>query len=201
MDRPDEFSHDEFLKRYGPLGPEMFATRGEGSSVIRRAFKGGYQIQNIDGVFAQFNAKTMDEIYLQPGLGILNISKALSYVRGMGKKARSQRFGIDDAMREHISTTEYDPALVASMSEKRRDEPVLLLQRGPGIDMIDGHHRLQRRFRDGLHFFDAITIAESSIDLIRVDTYRKDGDIWRKFDAATQIQKTGTPTVKIRRAA
>lgn len=200
MDFPEQITNADFLKRFGPLGPELFATRGDGSAIIRRQIKGGRLIQNINGVYAQFGAKTMDEVYLLPSLGILNISKALRMIGAMKKRPKPQRFGIDATARANVNTTEFDPRVVEKMTIKRRDEPILFLARGQGVDMIDGHHRLQRRIRDGLDFYDVISIGEEWIPEILVTTYERDGDAWARFNAADEIMNKA-PKMLSRKAA
>jgi hypothetical protein len=201
MEFPDQITHADFLERFGPLGPELFDTRGDGSAIIRRAIRGGRLIQNINGMYAQFGAKPMDEIYLLPSVGILNISKAHRMIGAMKKRPKPQRFGIDPAALANVNTTECDPRVVEKMTTKRRDEPILFMARGQGVDLIDGHHRLQRRIRDGLDFYDVISIGEEWLPEILVTTYEREGDTWTRFNAAAGIMSPKAPQIVFRRAA
>ncbi|CAN7329526.1 ParB/Srx family N-terminal domain-containing protein [Neorhizobium tomejilense] len=91
------------------------------------------------------------EVFQFEGL-VYNVTGLTELAKKGGFKYGPHNAPINDNMRYGISGyVEPDPAIIDGMTIQRRDEPILVVELQNGmVRIVDGHHRLHRRMKDGL---------------------------------------------------
>jgi len=129
----------------------------------------GYAYISESGRIAVRGAAIGDHLFQSSKFGTLNISTVIRELKRM--RAKPLRAKLDSALRDHIQLVEIDESRVTQMARKRRDEPVISIMASDGVNIIDGHHRLARRFDDGLGFFNMHMVPGQLALHVQVQTY------------------------------
>lgn len=129
----------------------------------------GYAYMSESGRIAVRGAAIGDHLFQSSKFGALNISAVIRELKRM--KAKPLRAMLDSALRDHIRLVEIDESRVSQMTRKRRDEPVISVMASDGVNIIDGHHRLARRFADGFGFFNMYIVPGQLALHVQVQTY------------------------------
>jgi len=127
-----------------------------------------------DGRVYMVGALPLDEMFGGETLGILNIRKAHDIVAST--KLKPQSLPLDAGLRQNIAKIEYDHGIVKKMTIQRRDQPIYMLVSYDGVNVIDGTHRLKRRFRDGLNDVSAYVFRPETLAHLRVTVFRETPD-------------------------
>jgi hypothetical protein len=131
----------------------------------------GYSFDTPTERFAIRGATALDELFWSEKYGRLNVSKALKNIRLAGAEPILTK--ITEGLQKHVAHVEVDINVVQTMSEARRDEPVIMLVASDGVNMIDGHHRLARRIMDGVDFVHAYILMPETLEYMQVRFYRE----------------------------
>lgn len=129
----------------------------------------GYAFMSESGRTAVRGAALGDLLFQSSKFGTLNISAVIRELRRM--KAKPLRAKLDSALKDHIQLIEIDESRVRQMTRRRRDEPVISIMASDGVNIIDGHHRLARRFADGLGFFNMYMVPGQLALHVQVHTF------------------------------
>ncbi|RWB72938.1 MAG: hypothetical protein EOQ50_18395 [Mesorhizobium sp.] len=129
----------------------------------------GYAYMSESGRIAVRGSAVGDHLFQSSKFGTLNISAVSRELKRM--KAKPLRAKLDAALKDHIRLVEIDESQVTQMTRKRRDEPVISIMASDGVNIIDGHHRLARRFADGLGFFNMYMVPGQLALHAQVQTY------------------------------
>lgn len=142
----------------------------------------GYSFMSPNGRVRVDNAHPLDELFGGDVLGMLNVSEALRNIAGQ----TPYTIPLDDGLKRNVSKNEYDHGIVKRMTPERRDEPILLLVCGDGLNVIDGTHRLKRRIRDGLKDVKAYILRSETMAYMRVRMFRQGADgAWTQIAGMT----------------
>ena len=113
----------------------------------------------------------MDELFWSEKFGRLNVSKAQKNIRLA--EASPMLTKITDGLKKHIAHVEVDIDIALSMSETRRDEPIIMVVASDGVNLIDGHHRLARRIIDDLEYVYTYLLMPETIEYMQVRFFRE----------------------------
>lgn len=133
-----------------------------------------YSFLSSQGRIHMVGALPLDELFGGEALGILNIRKAHEIIARTRQAPR--RLAMDAGLKQNIAKIEYDHKHVKRMTAERRDEPIYMLVSYDGVNVIDGSHRLKRRFRDGLKEVSAYIFRPETLAHLRVTTFRENPD-------------------------
>lgn len=116
-------------------------------------------------------ALPMDEQFGSELFGLLNIRKAHEIVAQTD--LQPQVLPLNDGLKKNIAKIEYDHQVIKKMTPERRDQPVYMLLWCDGVNVIDGAHRLKRRFRDKLPDVRAYIFRPETLGYLRVTMFRE----------------------------
>lgn len=139
--------------------------------VIREHADGnGYDAIGPAGHFVFRGGMPLDHMVKDPDFGALNISRLLGclQIAKAAGFAEPHRCKLDAAVMRHIASGEPDPEHVQAMSEVRRDEPVLAINTPKGHKIVDGRHRITRRFLDGLTDYEVYVFTPEVLPWVRL---------------------------------
>lgn len=131
----------------------------------------GYYVDTPTGRASFRNAMPLDELFFNETYGTLNISAALRQIDKA--KPPALRMPLDDALKQHIRRVEIDPSVVTGMTVQRRNQPIMVVMASDGANIIDGHHRIARRIKDGLSHVRAYIARPDMLKHIQVRLYRQ----------------------------
>lgn len=114
-----------------------------------------------------------DEVFTAANYGAFNVSRFRLLLHGKPHRFSLVQIPLTPDFLKYIRTfIAIDDEHVRSMSIERRDDPILMVQLEPHIlpreFVIDGHHRVVRRFNDGLSFVEAWLMPGRMLEQIRV---------------------------------
>ncbi len=132
----------------------------------------GYYVDTPTGRASFRNAMPMDELFFNEAFGALNISVAHREIAKA--KHRAAKLPLNDAIAQHVRSVEIDPAVVASMTIQRRNQPILAVVASDGVNIVDGHHRIARRIKDNLPHIRAYIMRAEMLKHMQVRFYRQD---------------------------
>lgn len=133
----------------------------------------GYTFKSDNGLMAIRNASPLDEVYQHEDFGLLNISLAKRQIE-KSKGLQPSLVTIEESTKEHISLVDVDHNLIDALSIQRRDEPLISVATSTGFYLLDGHHRLQRRIKDGLTNYETYILRAEALHYLGVQLYRMD---------------------------
>lgn len=146
----------------------------------------GYAIDTPNGRHRFRNVRVGDRTFVSEVFGHLNIGLALEIVSML--RLPPTKVPITDGLKRNISKIDIDPKLVRSMSESRRDEPILMLPGPDGMHVIDGSHRLTRRIRDRCKVVMAHIAPPEAIGQLRITEWRQSDGEWVQISRPTDVE-------------
>lgn len=124
-----------------------------------------------------------DEAFYSDKVGSVNISALRRLAEREGSGADIVKLPINTELLAAIEGIEINPKIVRKMSPSRAREPILLVQMPDGLRVIDGHHRIHRRAKDGATEIAAYVFVPEILDAFAVKWFTKGprGE-WVPFD-------------------
>jgi hypothetical protein len=185
---PERVSHADFLAECGPLqDTRTLIAPGEPPMMVYD-FRGGHGIRGGKEEILTVGAKADDECFTHPDLGMMNITKMLKMLEPELAAHAGERFLISEQMIEFLSRCDIDMSVVDNMTIDRRDVPVLFMTPNrKDLYLIDGHHRLARRIKDGLDFAMGNVVPTEILVHTLVVMYARRGDEWVRADMLPEI--------------
>jgi hypothetical protein len=134
----------------------------------------GYSYDEPDGRVQVRGATVFDQMFMSEKYGKLNITRIQQRIRRLGIQPILSALTPD--LRNHVAKVEIDENYVRTMTIATRDQPVIGLVASDGVNIIDGHHRLARRFADGLeqyqiYILPPVAMVEFQVQYLKENIY------------------------------
>lgn len=115
-----------------------------------------------------------DRLFRSAKFGLLNISKAIAKIQESGQAPRLAT--IDQRLIDHIKLVDMDLKYVFEMSKKQSNEPIIMVIASDGVNVIDGHHRLQRRIFDKRTNVKVHLLVPETVRYMQVQVFKENAE-------------------------
>ncbi|WP_445488535.1 hypothetical protein [Rhodopseudomonas sp. RCAM05734] len=140
----------------------------------------GHYFDSPKGRCFMSGAMPGDECFHSDRFGQINVSKCQDMFSA-DSELRALTAPLDKGIIRNISAHEFDQTTVNQMTTERRDEPILMIVSGDGLNVVDGTHRLRRRIQDSCTHFSFYLLHPRVLQMARVRLMRQQSDgSWRQ---------------------
>jgi hypothetical protein len=147
----------------------------------------GFSFDHVDGHRMQMRgAAPGEQSFYSAKFGLLNISKAMAAIKR--EKGRPKTLKLDASVIDHIQLVDIDLKYVFEMSDAYSNEPIIMVIASDGANIIDGHHRLQRRIFDKRSNFRAHIFRPETVRYMQIQVFKQNdtGQFEQQFGMSSE---------------
>lgn len=128
-------------------------------SYINEAGQPCYRTIGPNGTLEVENARVTDQLFAHGEVGVVNVTMIKEATRG----AQPRRLPINDALLAQVSANDPSEETIRAMTPQRMREPVLFVEIGGILRLVDGTHRIIKRNRNRMTWVKAFVFIDAAV--------------------------------------